>query len=180
MIGLSDSRGAITSAAGLDPNAVLAHKLATDSVVGFPGSTGISPAELLELECDVLIPAALENQITAANVGRIRAKLIAEAANGPTTPAADDQLYQRGIHVIPDILANGGGVTVSYYEWVQNIQDEQWEPEIVDAKLKKKMIRAFHSVFDLAEEKGVDARTAAYGLAVDRVARVTAMRGIWP
>jgi glutamate dehydrogenase (NAD(P)+) len=180
VIGLSDSRGAITSAAGLDPNAVLAHKLATDSVVGFPGSTGISPAELLELECDVLIPAALENQITAANVGRIRAKLIAEAANGPTTPAADDQLYQRGIHVIPDILANGGGVTVSYYEWVQNIQDEQWEPEIVDAKLKKKMIRAFQSVFDLAEEKGVDARTAAYGLAVDRVAKVTAMRGIWP
>ena len=180
VIGLSDSKGAIASAAGLDPNAVLAHKLATGSVVGFPGSTGISPLELLELECDVLIPAALENQITAANAGRIRAKLIAEAANGPTTPAADDQLYQRGIHVIPDILANGGGVTVSYYEWVQNIQDEQWEPEIVDAKLKKKMIRAFHSVFDVAEEKGVDARTAAYALAVDRVARVTALRGIWP
>jgi glutamate dehydrogenase/leucine dehydrogenase len=180
VIGISDSRGAITSARGLDLEAVLAHKQATGSVLGFPGASEIPTADLLELECEVLIPAALENQITAANVGRIRARLIAEAANGPTTPAADDMLFQRGIHVIPDILANGGGVTVSYYEWVQNIQDEQWEPETVDAKLKRQMVRAFHGVFDFAEEKGIDARTAACALAVDRVARVTAMRGIWP
>ncbi len=180
VIGLSDSRGAIMSAAGLDPKAVLAHKQDTGSVVGFPGSSQVSATELMELECDVLIPAALENQITAENAGRIHAKLIAEAANGPTTPAADDQLFQRGVHVIPDILANGGGVTVSYYEWVQNIQDEQWEPEVVDAKLRKKMTRAFHAVFNFAAEKSIDARTAAYALAVDRVARVTAMRGIWP
>ncbi len=180
VVAVSDSSGAIQCSGGFDPAAVLAYKQATGSVTGFPGSTPVTGSDLLELECDVLIPAALENQITEANAGRIRAKLVAEAANGPTTPAADDVLHQRGIPVIPDILANGGGVTVSYYEWVQNIQDEQWEPETVEAKLRKKMVKAFHSVFDVAAEKRLDPRTAAYLLAVERVARVTEMRGIWP
>jgi glutamate dehydrogenase (NAD(P)+) len=177
---VSDSRAAITAAGGLDLAALLAHKEATGSVAGFPGASEIPAAELLELECDVLIPAALENQITAANADRIRARLVAEAANGPTTPAADDVLHRRGIPVIPDILANGGGVTVSYYEWVQNVQDEQWDAETVDAKLKKKMVSAFHTVFDVAADKRLDPRTAAYVVALDRVAHVTEVRGIWP
>jgi glutamate dehydrogenase (NAD(P)+) len=182
IVAVSDSTAAIVASAGggLDPQLVLAHKRATGSVAGFPGSSPIAAADLLELECEVLIPAALENQITEANAGRIRAKLVAEAANGPTTPAADDILHGRGITVVPDILANGGGVTVSYYEWVQNIQDEQWDAETVDGKLKKKMVSAFHHVFDIAAEKKLDPRTAAYVLAVGRVAHVTEMRGIWP
>jgi len=180
VIAVSDSSAAITASGGMDADQLIAHKERTGSVAGFPGSSPIPPAELIELECDVLIPAALENQITEANAGRIHAKLVAEAANGPTTPAADTILHQRGIPVIPDILANAGGVTVSYYEWVQNIQDEQWDPETVDAKLRRKMVRAFHSVFDIADDKRLEPRTAAYVLAVDRVARVTEMRGIWP
>ena len=180
IVAVSDSAGAIAAPDGLDPNRLAAHKHETGSVVGFPGSAPVSQAELLELECEVLIPAALENQITAGNVDRIRAKLVAEAANGPTTPAADEALHRRGIPVIPDTLANGGGVTVSYYEWVQNIQDEQWDAETVDAKLRKKMVSAFHKVFDIAAERKMDPRTAAYVLAVGRVAHVTEMRGIWP
>jgi glutamate dehydrogenase/leucine dehydrogenase len=180
IVAVSDSRAAIASAGGLDAAAVLAHKEATGSVAGFPGAEEIPGPSLLELECDVLIPAALENQITEANAAQVRAKLVAEAANGPTTPAADAVLHRRGIPVIPDILANGGGVTVSYYEWVQNIQDEQWDAETVDAKLKKKMVSAFHTVFDIAADRRVDPRTAAYVLALDRVAHVTEVRGIWP
>ena len=180
VVGVSDSAGAIAAPTGLAPERLLAHKQKTGSVAGFPGSSAVPDAELLELECDVLIPAALENQITEANAGRIRAKLVAEAANGPTTPAADEMLHRRGIPVIPDILANGGGVTVSYYEWVQNIQDEQWDAETVDMKLRKKMVSAFHKVFDIAKEKNLDPRTAAYVLAVSQVAHVTELRGIWP
>jgi glutamate dehydrogenase/leucine dehydrogenase len=180
VIAVSDSSGAVESGAGLDIPALLAHKDRTGSVTGFPHASSLPPEELLEVECDVLIPAALENQITEANAARVRAGLIAEAANGPTTPAADEILHRRGIPVIPDILANGGGVTVSYYEWVQNIQDEQWDAETVDLKLRRKMVSAFHHVFDIAEEKKVDPRTAAYVLAVGRVAHVTELRGIWP
>jgi len=180
VVAVSDSRGGVAKAAGLDVTALLAHKERTGSVAGFPGTTAIGQAELLETDCDILIPAALENQITAENAGRIRARIVAEAANGPTTPAADEVLHRRGITVIPDILANGGGVTVSYYEWVQNIQDEQWDGETVEAKLKKKMISAFHTVFDIAERQKLDPRTAAYVLALGRVAHVTEVRGIWP
>ena len=180
VIAVSDSSGAIANPKGLDYTALAAHKEKTGKVSGFPGSSMLGAAELLELECDVLIPAALENQITAANVDKVRAKLVAEAANGPTTPAADEALHRRGIPVIPDILANGGGVTVSYYEWVQNIQDEQWDAETVDVKLKKKMVSAFHKVFDIAKEKNIDPRTAAYVLALSRVTHVTELRGIWP
>ncbi|MEK6610620.1 MAG: Glu/Leu/Phe/Val dehydrogenase [Gemmatimonadota bacterium] len=180
IVAASDSSGGVASPGGFDPAALLAHKAKTGRVAGFPGTSPVSNAELLELECDVLIPAALENQITSQNAAKVRAKLVAEAANGPTTPAADEILHRRGITVVPDILANGGGVTVSYYEWVQNIQDEQWDAETVDVKLKKKMVSAFHRVFDVAKEKKVDPRTAAYVVALDRVAYVTELRGIWP
>jgi glutamate dehydrogenase (NAD(P)+) len=180
VVAVSDSAGAIANPAGLDPAALAAHKAKTGSVKDFAGSSAIAPADLLLLECDVLIPAALENQITAANAEKVRARLVAEAANGPTTPAADEILHRRGIPVIPDILANGGGVTVSYYEWVQNIQDEQWDAATVEGKLKKKMVSAFHGVFDIARDKKVDPRTAAYITALDRVAHVTELRGIWP
>ncbi|MBI1967305.1 MAG: Glu/Leu/Phe/Val dehydrogenase [Gemmatimonadetes bacterium] len=180
VVAVSDSTGAIAAPAGLDVARLQEHKRQAGSVCGFAGATAIPSADLLEMECDVLIPAALENQITAVNAERVRARLIAEAANGPTTPAADEILHRRGVPVIPDILANGGGVTVSYYEWVQNIQDEQWDAETVDAKLRRKMVSAFHTVFDIATEKRLDPRTAAYVLALDRVAHVTELRGIWP
>ena len=180
IVAVSDSQGGAAAAEGIDVAQLLTHKEKTGSVVGFAGTRPLSNAELLELDCDVLVPAALENQITAANAGRVRAKLVAEAANGPTTPAADEILHRRGIVVIPDILCNGGGVTVSYYEWVQNLQDEQWEEEIVNTKLRKKMTKACHEVFDIAQGLGVPPRTAAYVLAIDRVAHVTNLRGFWP
>jgi glutamate dehydrogenase (NAD(P)+) len=177
---VSDSAGGIRSAKGLDVAKVLAHKAKTGSVVGLKGADKVSNEDLLELDCDVLVPAALENQITRRNASRIRAKLVAEAANGPTTPVADEILAKRGIVVVPDILCNGGGVTVSYYEWVQNLQDEQWDEATVNAKLRRKMVKAFHEVFDIAEKRQVDPRVAAYVLALGRVAVVTELRGIWP
>jgi glutamate dehydrogenase (NAD(P)+) len=202
IIACSDSRGAIFSADGFDPDEAVAHKQKTGSVVGLPGTEEISNEELLALECDILIPAALENQIRADNADDVKARLVAEAANGPTTPAADRILAENGIPVLPDILANAGGVTVSYYEWVQNIENEQWDEEEVNAKLLRKMTRATDSVLDTRErvnstlpeigmareELGrgndplemIDLRTAAYILAVKRVADVTLRRGIWP
>jgi glutamate dehydrogenase/leucine dehydrogenase len=180
IVALSDSRGGVAAKGGLDVAKVLAHKQATGSVAGCPGGEALSNAEILEVDCHVLVPAALENQITAENAGRVRARLVAEAANGPTSPLADDLLFERGVVVIPDILCNGGGVTVSYYEWVQNLQDEQWDEATVNAKLHKKMIKAFHDVFDIAAERRVPPRVAAYILALDRVARVTQLRGLWP
>jgi glutamate dehydrogenase (NAD(P)+) len=202
IIACSDSRGGIFAADGFDPDEAIAHKKETGSVVGLPGTEEVSNEELLALECDILIPAALENQIRADNAGDVRAKLIAEAANGPTTPAADRILHGKGIPVLPDILANAGGVTVSYYEWVQNIENEQWEEEEVNSKLLRKMTRATDSVLDTREEinaslegiqasrakrghgsdslEEIDIRTAAYVLAVKRVADVTLRRGIWP
>jgi len=202
IIAVSDSRGAIYSAGGFDPDEAVAHKKQTGSVVGLRGTEEISNEELLGLECDILIPAALENQIRADNAHDVKARLIAEAANGPTTPAADRILAEKGIPVLPDILANAGGVTVSYYEWVQNIENEQWDEEEVNAKLLRKMTRATDSVLDTREQinstlpeigaareelgrgndplETIDLRTAAYILAVKRVADVTMRRGIWP
>jgi glutamate dehydrogenase/leucine dehydrogenase len=180
IIAVSDSGGGIRSAKGLDLDKVAAQKAKTGSVARLKGTEPISNSELLELECDVLVPAALENQITLRNASRVRAKLVAEAANGPTTPAADDVLHRRGVVVVPDILCNGGGVTVSYYEWVQNLQDEQWDESTVNAKLRKKMVKAFHEVFDIADTLKVDPRVAAYVLALGRVTAVTELRGIWP
>ncbi|MBI4521394.1 MAG: Glu/Leu/Phe/Val dehydrogenase [Gemmatimonadetes bacterium] len=180
IVGVSDSSGGIVSEVGLDPGKVLEHKEKTGRVSGFPGAHVVSNEELLEWPCDVLVPAALENQITGTNAPCIRAKLIAEAANGPTTPAADDILSERGVTVIPDILCSGGGVTVSYYEWVQNLQDEQWDEDTVNARLEKKMVKAFRGVFELASERNVDPRVAAYMIALERLARVTQLRGFWP
>ncbi|HYL05674.1 MAG TPA: Glu/Leu/Phe/Val dehydrogenase [Thermoanaerobaculia bacterium] len=180
IVAVSDSTGGAASAKGLDLAKVQAHKAKTGSVAGLKGAEKISNEQLLERDCDVLVPAALENQITRRNAARIRAKLVAEAANGPTTPDADEILARRGVVVVPDILCNGGGVTVSYYEWVQNLQDEQWDEATVNAKLRRKMVKSFHEVFDIAERLAVDPRVAAYVLALGRVAAVTDLRGIWP
>ncbi len=180
VIGVSDTGGAITKADGLDIDRVVAWKKEHGTVVGFPGSTTISNAELLELPCDVLIPAALEHQITARNAERIRARIIAEAANGPTTPDADDILYKKGVFLIPDILANAGGVTVSYFEWVQDLNRDHWSEAVVNAKLKEIMDRSFAEVIEMARREEVNMRTAAYLVAVQRVADATRLRGLYP
>jgi glutamate dehydrogenase/leucine dehydrogenase len=186
ILAVSDSQGGVLGKDGLDVPALVAHKESTGSVVGFGGTEPLGNEELLRLECDVLIPAALENQIRADNARAVRTRLIVEAANGPTTPEADRILHGRGIPVLPDILANSGGVTVSYFEWVQNNENEQWDLEEVNAKLKARMEAAMDAVLAtrdrIRRETGeeVDLRTAAYALAISRVARVAAERGIWP
>jgi glutamate dehydrogenase (NAD(P)+) len=191
VIAVSDSQGGIHNEQGLDPEQILQFKTKHGTVVGFPGARQLSNADLLELPCDILIPAALENQIRRDNAPSIHAKLVSEAANGPTTPAADDILTDRGIYVLPDILANAGGVTVSYFEWVQNIENEQWELDEVNEKLQRKMRAAVDAVVDrweqMRDQSGngngqtrVDLRVAAVVVAVERVATVTLERGIWP
>ena len=140
----------------------------------------ISNAELLELECDVLVPAAYENQITALNAPRVKAKLIAEGANGPTTPEADSVLRDRGIPVIPDILCNAGGVTVSYFEWVQDLQEFFWDEDDINSKLRKILVRAFNAIEQVQDRHGSDLRTAAYIVGVQRVAEAIQTRGIYP
>ena len=176
----SDSTGGIYSPSGLDINRVVAWKAEHSTVVGFPGAKEVSNAEILEIECDVLIPAALENQITVANAERIHAKIVAEAANGPTTPEADEILFRRGIFVIPDILCNAGGVTVSYFEWVQDLNRDHWSEQNVNTKLHEIMTKAFGETVAIAEREGVHMRMAAYLLAVQRVADATTMRGLYP
>jgi glutamate dehydrogenase (NAD(P)+) len=180
IIAVSDSTGGIFKADGFDPNSVLAWKQEHHSVVGFPGTKEISNAELLELDCDILIPAALENQITAANAPKVKARIIAEAANGPTTPEADEILYKNGQFVIPDILCNAGGVTVSYFEWVQDLDRDFWSIEHVNEKLHAIMAKAFASTLDMSLKSRVNMRTAAYMLAVQRVADATSLRGLYP
>jgi glutamate dehydrogenase/leucine dehydrogenase len=187
IVAVSDSHGGIFQASGLDLETVAAHKAGGGTVVGQPGTRKISNDELLSLDCDILIPAALENQIRRDNAAEVQARLICEAANGPTTPAADRILFERGIPVLPDILANSGGVCVSYYEWVQNIENEQWDLEEVNRKLRSKMERATDAVLDKQAEvngKGdgapADLRTAAMLVAIQRVAQVALERGIWP
>jgi glutamate dehydrogenase/leucine dehydrogenase len=177
IIAVSDSRGGIYSPRGIDPEAALRHKAQTGSVVDLPGTSPISNEELLALECDILIPAALENVITRSNAQLVKAKILAEAANGPTTPGADEILARNGVFVAPDILANAGGVTVSYFEWVQNQQYYCWSEAEVNAKLEQVMKNAFHDVHEVAQKYRVHMRTAAYILAVGRVAEATLMRG---
>jgi glutamate dehydrogenase (NAD(P)+) len=180
VVAVSDSTGGIHNPAGLDIARVTAWKKEHGTVQGFPGSIDVTNEELLEVDCDILIPAALENQITRRNADRIKARIVAEAANGPTTPDADIELRRRGVFMIPDILCNAGGVTVSYFEWVQDLNRDHWSEAIVNAKLKEIMVRSFNEVIDMATREGCDNRTAAYLLAVQRVADATAMRGLYP
>jgi glutamate dehydrogenase (NAD(P)+) len=180
VVAVSDSTGGIHAPGGLDVARVLNWKKEHGTVQGFPGATDITNAAVLEVDCDILIPAALENQITARNAGNITARVIAEAANGPTTPEADRELYGRGIFMIPDILCNAGGVTVSYFEWVQDLNRDHWSEKVVNEKLHTIMTRAFNETLAIAERESVDMRTAAYLLAVERVADATAMRGLYP
>ena len=180
IVGVSDSQGGIYNSKGLDPEAVLAHKQETSSVINYPDADTLTNAELLELPCDVLVPAALEKQITGENAPRIKAKIVAEAANGPTEPEADRVFNERGVFVLPDILCNAGGVTVSYFEWVQNLQELLWTEDEVSERLQRIMKRAFKEVLEIAQLKKVHMRTAAYILGVGRVAKAMELRGIYP
>ncbi len=177
IVAVSDSKGGIYNPDGLDPEAVIAHKKETGSVINFPGTKSVTNAELLELDVMVLIPAALENQITAANADNIKARIVAELANGPTTPEADEILHKNGVYVIPDFLCNAGGVTVSYFEQVQNSYDYYWDLETVHERLDVKMTAAFHAVHEMAQKHGVHNRMGAYVVAVSRVAEVCKLRG---
>ncbi|HXX61746.1 MAG TPA: Glu/Leu/Phe/Val dehydrogenase [Candidatus Sulfotelmatobacter sp.] len=180
VVAVSDSTGGIHRPEGLDIERVIAWKKEHGTVQGFPGSRDVSNMDVLATECDILIPAALENQITAKNADDIKARIVAEAANGPTTPEADERLFERGIFLIPDILCNAGGVTVSYFEWVQDLNRDHWTEEVVNQKLKVIMVKAFHEVLRLAQANEVNNRVGAYLLAVDRVASATALRGLYP
>jgi glutamate dehydrogenase (NAD(P)+) len=180
VVAVSDSTGGIHNPAGLDVAKVISWKQEHGTVQGFPGARDVSNAEVLEVECDVLIPAALENQITPRNAGNIKARIVAEAANGPTTPEADIILFERGVFLIPDILCNAGGVTVSYFEWVQDLNRDHWSETVVNAKLKEIMVRAFGETIAIAERDRCNMRTAAYLVAVQRVADAMEMRGIYP
>jgi glutamate dehydrogenase/leucine dehydrogenase len=180
VVAASDVFGAIHSPDGLDTRKLCDHVTKTGSVVNFPGSSPISADELIEMEVDILVPAALENVITSKNVGKIKAKIVSEGANGPTTPMADKVLHENGVFVVPDILANAGGVTVSYFEWVQDLYHFQWDEDRVNKELEKMMVKAFAEVLAVAQEKRVCNRTAAYLLSVARVARAGAERGIFP
>jgi len=180
IIAVSDSRGGIYNPDGLDTREVILFKKETGSVVGYPGATVISNEDLLEMPCDVLVPAALGGVINAENARDVKAKVVVEAANGPTTPEADQILESRGILVVPDILANAGGVTVSYFEWVQDLQSFFWTEKEVNDHLRTHMIRAFEQVWAISLEKRVTMRVAAYIKAVSRVARALELRGIYP
>ncbi|MFQ5795780.1 MAG: Glu/Leu/Phe/Val dehydrogenase, partial [Candidatus Bipolaricaulia bacterium] len=179
VIAVSDSHGGIYNPKGLDPLRMKLHKQETGSVVGFDEAEEISNAELLELDCDLLIPAALENQLTQENVDRIRAKAVIEVANGPTTLEANEILDDRGVFVVPDILANAGGVTVSYLEWVQDRYRYFWSAERVDRRLRDHMTQAFRKTLETYEQEGVEMRLAAYMVAVGRVAEAARARGMY-
>jgi glutamate dehydrogenase (NAD(P)+) len=193
VVAVSDSRGGIANEEGLDPRAVLAHKQETGTVVGFPGALMTGSDEVLTVDCDVLIPAALECQVTTANASDVTAKLVIEVANGPLTAAADEILRYRGVVVLPDILANAGGVVVSYFEWVQNLEYQKWTLEKVERLLKEKMCRAVDETVDRYDEltqrqeqgmnkdqPGPTFRDAALVSAIKRIATVVLQRDIWP
>jgi len=177
---VADWRGGILNDKGLDTKKVYAHCQKTGSVVNYPEADNITNAQLFELPCDILIPAALEGQITHDNADNIKAKVIVEGANGPTSPFTDEVLDDKGVFVVPDILANAGGVTVSYFEWVQNVQKLFWTEDDVNQRLQQIMSRAFYEVYDISVKEKVNMRTAAYMLAIDRVARARRLRGIFP
>jgi glutamate dehydrogenase (NAD(P)+) len=198
IIAVSDSQGGVYREQGFDPDELLAFKREHGTIVGMPDTLTITNPEMLELECDILIPAALSNQIRADNAARVKAKVVVEAANNPTTPGADKILAERGIYLIPDIIANAGGVTVSYFEWVQNHANQQWDAEEIDERLQKRMYKVMDDVFsrwqgfvvgeaqpavakpDQTNSSNPDFRCMALSIAIERVAGATLMRGIWP
>ncbi len=180
IVAVSDSRGGTLNPRGLDPRALVRHKRESGRLDDYPGGQPITNEGLLVSDCDVLIPAALEQQITAANAERIRARLVVEGANGPTTPEADAILGARGALVVPDILANAGGVVVSYFEWVQDLQSFFWSEEEINERLERLMVRAFREVGARSRDKGVDLRTAALIRAIERVAEAIMILGIYP
>ena len=180
IIAVSDTQGAIINKNGFNVNELIKFKLENKSIRGFPGATEISNDELLTTECTILIPAALENQITKDIAPRIKTKIVAEAANGPTTPEADQIFYKNNILVIPDVLANSGGVTVSYFEWLQNLRREYWSEAEVNERLDVIMTKAFAEVYDAHQKYNTNMRTASIALAVNRVAEAIKLRGIWP
>ncbi|MEN6532532.1 MAG: Glu/Leu/Phe/Val dehydrogenase [Bryobacteraceae bacterium] len=180
VVAVSDSRGAIFNADGLHVPKLMLHKEKTGTVVGFPGAEAITPEELLALECDILVPAALENTIDGSNAGAVKAKIVAEAANGPLTPEADEILGKNGTFVIPDILCNAGGVTVSYFEWAQNEQHLRWDLHEVNRRLEQVMMKAFNEVLEVQIERKVQMRTAANVIAIMRVVEATRIRGLYP
>lgn len=180
VVAICDSRSGIVSEGGIDVDAALRHKAQTTSVLGLANTKEIGCEDVLGVDCDILLPAALENTITLDTVGRVKARIIAELANGPTTPSADRVLEDQGVLIVPDILANAGGVTVSYYEWVQDLYSYFWSESEINSRLEQTMRAAFHAVHEKTQQFGTDMRTGAYILAVDRVAEATRMRGIFP
>ena len=180
VVAISDSRGGVFNSRGIDPLKAMRYKERSGTVVGMPGTSRISNDDLLTMKCDILVPSALENAITLNNADQIKARIVAEAANGPTTPHADEVLARKGTFVVPDILANAGGVTVSYFEWVQDLQSFFWSESEVNAKLEGVMRRAFAEVHETARKNRTHMRTGAYILAVGRVADATLVRGLFP
>jgi glutamate dehydrogenase (NAD(P)+) len=180
VVAISDSAGGLYNAKGVDVAAALAHKAETGSLSGLRGAEPISNEELVLLDCDVLAPCALEQVVTAENADRVKAGIVLEGANGPLTPAADEILEERGVVILPDVLANAGGVVVSYFEWVQGLQEYFWKEDEVNAKLNDITTRAFAETWEAAQERDVTMRMAAYGLAVQRVAEATTTRGLYP
>ncbi len=180
IVAVSDSRGGVYNSRGIDPIKAIRYKERSGTVVGMPGTSRISNEDVLALKCDILIPAALENVITLDNAEQVKAKIIAEAANGPTTPRADEILARKGVFMLPDILANAGGVTVSWFEWSQNLQGYFWQENEVNARLEFVMKRAFSDVYETSRKFHVHMRTAAYILSVGRVAEATLVRGLFP
>src|SRR5579885_2296802 len=180
IVAVSDTQGGVYNESGLDPANVLLHKKEHGTVVGFAGAQRVGIQDVLEVPCDILIPAATEGVLTVANAERVQARIVAEAANGPTTPDADRIFRKRGVFVIPDILANAGGVTVSYFEWVQDLQSFFWSNDEIAARLETIMTRAFESVLEKSLAQDCDMRTAAYMVAIARVAEATQLRGIYP
>ncbi len=180
LIGASDVNGAIYDPDGLDVDKLIELNTKERTIKNYPGGQKMSNEELIEKTCDILVPAALENVITSSNAEKINTKLVVEGANGPTTPEADKVLYEKGTWIVPDILANSGGVIVSYFEWVQNIDHYYWPEERVNTELKDKMFQNTQAVIDMAKEHNTDLRTGAYMIAMQRVADGIKVRGIFP
>jgi len=180
LVAVQDHGGTIYQPGGIDVPALLAHVAQTGSVAGFASAEALQPDAFWDVECDILIPAALEQQITAANAGRIRARMVIEGANGPTTPEADDILHARNILVLPDVIANAGGVTVSYFEWVQDFSSFFWSEDEINARLVRIMKEAFAGIWQVAQDQKVSLRTATFIVGCTRILRARELRGLYP